>query len=98
MALHRDPEAAQAQVGQLGALGEASEPRDDGGELRLDGGFGPGASWHPQNAMGRLGRRWVSGTGPDRRLVLVQTVADPSPWARAVVRDGRVTLNAWTPR
>jgi hypothetical protein len=27
----------------------------------------------------------------------VQTAADPTPWARAVVRDGRVTLNAWAP-
>ena len=27
---------------------------------------------------------------------VVQHVADSTPWARAVVRDGRVTLTAWT--
>jgi hypothetical protein len=26
----------------------------------------------------------------------VQHVADSSPWARAVIRDGRVTLNSWS--
>jgi hypothetical protein len=35
---------------------------------------------------------------PGRDFSVMHDLADRIPWARAVVRDGRVTLNDWNPR